>query len=219
MLAVEDARKFAEAAISIFAIVNPIGSLPLLMSLTEGAEPHERKRLVRIASVAAVGIICVVAVAGDFLLRHVFNVEMPEFTLGGGLLLMAFGIRNVLGATAGLAAENPARAEQHRIAMAVSPIACPMLVGPGAIVTVMLIAQNHGQENAVYGVFYALGACLGAFVFVTLILNFSHVIFRFLGSVATLAIARIMQIFIVAIGTKFVINALKDLFPAIAGKG
>ena len=128
MLAVEEIRKFAEAAISIFAIVNPVGSLPLLMSLTEGAEPRERKRLVRIASAAAVGIICVVAVAGHFLLASVFNLEIAQFALGGGLLLMAFGIRNILGATAGLKAENPAQAEQHRVAMAVSPIACPMLV-------------------------------------------------------------------------------------------
>ena len=212
MLALEDARKFAEAAISIFAIVNPVGSLPLLISLTEGAEERQRRRLIRIASAAAVGIICVVAVAGHFLLKSVFNLEIAQFTLGGGLLLMAFGIRNILGATAGLKAENPAQAEQVRVAMAVSPIACPMLVGPGAIVTTMLIAQNHG-------VCYALGACLAAFVFVTLILNFSQVLYRFLGPIATLAIARIMQIFIVAIGTKFVINALKDLFPAIAGKG
>ena len=128
MLALEDARKFAEAAISIFAIVNPVGSLPLLISLTEGAEERQRRRLIRIASAAAVGIICVVAVAGHFLLTSVFNLEIAQFTLGGGLLLMAFGIRNILGTTAGLAAENPAQAEQHRIAMAVSPIACPMFV-------------------------------------------------------------------------------------------
>jgi multiple antibiotic resistance protein len=211
MLAAEDIRRFSEAVISVFAIVNPVGSLPLLISLTEGAEERQRKRLVRIASLAAVGIICVVAIAGHFLLSTVFNLEIAQFTLGGGLILMAFGIQDILGARSD-PRPNSAQAEQARLAMAVSPIACPMLVGPGAIVTTMLIAQNHG-------VFYALGACLCAFVFVTIILNFSRVLYRFLGPIATLAVARVMQIFIVAIGARFVINALKELFPAIASKG
>lgn len=208
----EEVRKFAEAAISIFAIVNPIGSLPLLIALTEGTDQRQRKRLVRIASVAALAIICTVAVAGDFLLRHVFNVEIDQFTLGGGLLLIVFGIRNILEGPPALGAESRAEAEHRKIVAAVSPIACPMLVGPGSIVTAMLIARQHGVP-------YALGACLAAFLFVTLILNFSHVLYRVMGPIVTLAVGRIMQIFIVAIGTKFVVGAVWKLFPLLASKG
>jgi multiple antibiotic resistance protein len=207
----EEVRKFAEAAISVFAIVNPIGSLPLLIGLTEGVTDAQRKRLVRIAGVAALAIVCAVAVAGDFLLKNVFGLEIDQFTLGGGLLLVVFGIRNILGGPRTDGPEEGLHAEHSRVVMAVSPIACPMLVGPGTIVTVMLIARQHH-------VVYALGACLAAFVFVTLILNYSHVLFRLMGPIVTLAVGRILQIFIVAIGTKFVVRSLWALFPVLAQK-
>jgi multiple antibiotic resistance protein len=211
MFSWESVQEFSKAAISVFAIVNPIGALPLLMSLTEGVDERQRKRLVRIASVAALGIICAVAVGGDFLLDDVFQVKIDQFTLGGGLLMIVFGIRSMVGSPAAMRAESAADAEKRKIVMAVSPIACPMLVGPGAIVTAMLIARQHGP-------LYALGACLAAFVAVTIIMNFSHVLHRILGPVVTLAVGRILQIFIVAIGTQFVVRALTNLFPALAAK-
>jgi multiple antibiotic resistance protein len=211
MIEWEAVREFSKAAISIFAIVNPIGALPLLISLTEGADSRQRKRLIRIASVVALGIICTVAVGGDFLLDNVFRVKIDQFTLGGGLLLIVFGIRSMVASPGALRAESAADAERRKIVMAVSPIACPMLVGPGAIVTAMLVARQHGP-------LYALGACLAAFAVVTLILNFSHVLYRVMGPVVTLAVGRILQIFIVAIGTQFVVRALTNLFPALAAK-
>ena len=211
MIGWDEVREFSKAAISIFAIVNPIGALPLLASLTEGTEPAQRKRLVRVASVAALAVICTVAVAGDFLLSSIFQVQIDQFTLGGGILLIVFGIRSMIVSTATLKAETAVEAEQRKLMLAVSPIACPMLVGPGAIVTAMLIARQHGP-------IYALAACLAAFVFVFLILNFSHVLYRIMGPIVTLAVGRILQIFIVAIGTQFVVRAVQQLFPALAAK-
>lgn len=208
---VEAARVFAEAAMSIFAIVNPIGSLPFLVALTEGTNADQRKRLIRIACVTAVAIVSVIAVGGNFLLRNMFQVKISEFAFGGGLLLIVVGIRSIL--------EDPTEGEvkpstgldSRRIVMAVSPIACPLLVGPGTIVTTLLIANQHG-------VLYALGACLAAFVFVVLILNYSHVLFKLMGPVITLAVGRVMDIFIVAIGVQFLFNALREVFPMLGGK-
>lgn len=206
-----DIQKFVEAVISIFAIVNPIGSLPFLVSLTRHTQPLQRKRLVRIAGVTALTIVCAIAVAGNFLLNVAFGVSMSEFAFGGGLLLIVVGIRSVLEESAdeeedALAGEA---ADRRKVIMAVSPIACPLLVGPGAIVTTMLIVNQ-------YGVLYALGACLTAFVFVILILNYSHVLFRLMGPVVTLAVGRIMDIFIVAIGVRFVFGAVIKLLPGLA---
>jgi multiple antibiotic resistance protein len=208
MIGWEEIREFSKAAISIFAIVNPVGALPLLMGITEGEEPRQRKRLVRVASVAALAVISVTAVAGDFLMETVFQVHINQFTLGGGILLIVFGIRNMLVPPTALKAESASESEHRKVLLAVSPIACPLLVGPGAIVTAMLISRQHSP-------LYALGACLAAFVFVALILNFSHVLYRVLGPIVTLAVGRILQIFIVAIGTQFIVRAVLELFPAL----
>jgi len=204
----EGIRGFAEAAMSLFVIVDPIGSLPFLVSLTAGTSDPQRKRLVRIAGVAALAIICAIAVAGNFLLHTVFHVSIDEFAFGGGLLLVVVGVRGILKEPE--ESEITGQGDSRRVVMAVSPIACPLLVGPGAIVTTTLIVYQHG-------IVYGLGACLTAFTFVILILNYSHLLFKLMGPVVTLAIGRIMDVFIVAIGVQFLVKAIKAIFPAIAG--
>ena len=212
MLTAEQVRVFGEAAISIFAIVNPIGGLPVFVSLTEDTPPQERRRVFRLAGVTALVIICVMALAGQFLMNDVFQVGMEEFAFGGGLLLAVIGIRSLLEAPeqrqAALADEGARRLMQTRLA--VSPIASPLLVGPGAIVNVMLVVNQHGR-------LFALGACLAAFVFVILILNYAHIIYRLMGRVVSLAIGRVMEIFIVAIGVKFCFQAVAKVFPGLVG--
>jgi len=200
--------------ISIFAIVNPFGILPVLVSLTSDLEPAPRTRLLRTASVAAFMILAIMAVAGDFLLRTVFHIHLEEFAFGGGLMLIVVGIHNLLGrggVEANHAASGPREAGvnySERIALAVSPIACPLLVGPGAIVTVMLIVNRSG-------VGFGLGASLVAFLFVVLVMQSANAAFRLLGPVILMAIGRVMQIFIVAIGVHFVFTSLAQMFPTL----
>jgi len=92
--------------------------------------------------------------------------------------------------------------------LAVTPIASPLLVGPGSIVNVMLIDNQQGR-------LFALGACVVAFVGVILILNYAHVLYRLMGRIGALAVGRMMQIFIVAIGIKFCFGALAKVFPVL----
>jgi len=207
---IEAARVFSEAAISIFAIVNPIGGLPAFVALTEDVPKAERRRLFRLAGVAALVIICLMALAGQVLMHNVFHVTMQEFAFGGGLLLVVIGMRGILQdpkPASGPAADADA---QRRLAMrlAISPIASPLLVGPGSIVNVMLLANEHGR-------LFAVAACLTAFVFVILILNYAHVVYRLMGQVAALAFGRVMQIFIIAIGVKFCFQAAVKVFPGL----
>jgi len=212
MTTIEQIQVFGEAAVSIFAIVNPIGGLPVFVSLTEDTPPHERRRLFRLAGLTALVIICVMALAGQFLMQIVFQVGMEEFAFGGGLLLVVIGIHSLLerpeSRHAALDDEEGRRQRQTRLA--VSPIASPLLVGPGAIVNVMLVVNQHGR-------LFALGACLAAFVFVILVLNYAHLIYRVMGRIVSLAIGRVMEIFIVAIGVKFCFQAVAKVFPGLLG--
>ncbi len=95
--------------------------------------------------------------------------------------------------------------------MAVSPIALPLLVGPGSIANVMLITQHFGR-------LYAVLACLGGFAGVFLVLHFSGRLYRLMGRVGTLAVGRVMQIFIVAFGVKFCFRSLVSILQT-AGIG
>jgi len=95
--------------------------------------------------------------------------------------------------------------------LAVSPIAIPLLAGPGTIVTVILF---QGQ----YGHVFALSVCLLVFGVTFLVLNFAGGIRRLFGPVGMLAVSRVMQIFIIAIGVSFMFDGLRKSFPALLGQ-
>lgn len=205
-------RSFGEAVISIFAIVNPIGGLPIFVALTEDSETQERRRLFRLAGIAALVIVCVMALAGQFLLEVVFQIEVRELLFGGGLLLVVIGIQDLVRvpeSRRAAAVESQEQRRVERLGLAISPIASPLLAGPGCIVTVMLLVGQHGR-------FFALAACLVAFFFVILILNFAHVVYRLMGRLVALAVGRVMEIFIVAIGVKFCYLGIIQAFPWLA---
>ncbi|MCE5325729.1 MAG: MarC family protein [Planctomycetaceae bacterium] len=202
-------RAFGEAAVSIFAIVNPVGGLPVFISLTADVSDSDRRKLLRLAGVAALAIILVMALSGHFLLTTVFQISIDELTFGGGLMLVVIGIRYIVQGTQQrqrTASQDVKAVDQ--IGLAISPIASPLLVGPGTIVNVMLIVSRHGP-------LFAVIACLAAFVFVILILNYANVLYRLMGPLVSLAVGRVMEIFIVAIGVKFCFSAIQHVFPAL----
>lgn len=223
---------FLQSVITIFAIVDPVGSLPIFVGLTEGVNQQERRRVFRLAGVIAFALICIMAIAGQYILKGVFGLGLDEFRVGGGLLLILVGVQGIMerpkkGQTPAtpepqaVADVTNALAAEH-VGLAVSPIAVPLLAGPGAIVTVMLIAN---RESATYGpvggVLYALAACSVCFIFVLAILNWAHVVFRLLGRIGTIAVARVMDIFIVAIGVRFIFdgtfNYIAQHLPRLGG--
>ncbi len=196
-------QQFTEAAISIFALVNPIGNLPVFASLTEDVPVVERRAVFRLAASTALGVIVAMALAGQVLVEMVFHLTLDEFAFAGGLVLVVVGIRRIVSESPG-----PRPAMTHadsRITLAVSPIALPLLVGPGSIANVMLITQHFGR-------LYAVLACLTGFSGVFLVLHFSGRLYRLMGRVGTLAVGRVMQIFIVAFGVKFCFRSLVSIF-------
>ncbi|MBI5722999.1 MAG: MarC family protein [Planctomycetes bacterium] len=220
--------QFGEACVSIFAIVNPIGNLPVFLGLTENIPMSNRRRLLRLASLVALAVLCVMAVCGKFLLQDVFHIGIEEFMFGGGVLLIVVGVKNVLADEtrySRLAKKpseiNPAEVNDQSIRLAVTPMACPLLVGPGAMVTVMLIVSKYGAAygNILFGAIYGVAACAATFAVVMLILNYADVLFRIMGPIGSLIIGRLMQIFIVAIGVHFAFKALTMAFPAFARAG
>jgi multiple antibiotic resistance protein len=106
--------------------------------------------------------------------------------------------------------DDPDIRRRENAKLAVSPIAVPLLVGPGSIVTVMLASDQ-------YGALFALAACIVTFVFVMLVLSFTHRAYRLMGRTGSLAIGRVMQIFIIAIGVKFCMRSLASMFPQLVG--
>ena len=193
-------RELLDSVIFLFAIVDAPGNLPVFLELTAGMDRRLQRRVYDVATIAGFVIIVVFAVAGRFVLKSVFQIEVPEFQIAGGLLLAAVGVHAMV---AGRGESEPRRT--HGLEIAAVPLACPLLVGPGAIVTTMLIVERHGEAHAMLA---------GAIVFALsrLIFWLDEPIRRVLGNLGLLILSRIMRIFIVAIGVHFIVAGIKAAF-------
>lgn len=207
-----DISGFAEAVVSIFVIINPLGNLPLFAGLAEEVPDSEKRRVFHLAGLVAFCIISAFAVVGKYVMRDVFHITIAEFTFGGGLLLVVIGIFNIMAQSRPPAhstdPQDPTAVADLEITLAVSPIAFPLLVGPGSIVTVMLIVDHHGS-------LYGIAASATAFIFVMAVLHWSDRLIKLMGRVGAVAIGRVLQIFIVAIGVHFIFTALTHAFPIL----
>ncbi len=166
----------------------------------------------RITGVVALVTVLVMAVLGQFVLDYVFRISFESFMVGGGLLLVVVGVKNIIfGENPNPAADcginGPKERREQLVLRAVCPLACPLLVGPGSIVTSMLIVQDP-----TLGIGWGLIAIALAFSVVLIVLNWGHLIMKIFGRFGPLIVARITMIFVTAIGVEFMVRGLKSLF-------
>ena len=192
-----------DSIILLFAIVNPPGNLPFIIEMTGAMDPATRTRAHNPATLAGFSVLVVFALIGRFVLARVFQISVSEFQIAGGILLMAVGIHSMLGPG------RQAAEASGGIEVAVSPIAVPLLVGPGAIVTAMLIVERGGVGQA-------LLASAVVFGLVRVFFWLAEPIRRVLGRFGLMILSRVMRIFIVAIGVHFVLMGIRTTFNLAA---
>lgn len=180
--------------IALFIIVDPIGNIPIFMSLTEELSKDQRKRVFRTAVIVGVLLLLAFAIAGQQILTF-FGISMYSFMIAGGILLLIIAIKLLI---AGGWEEFNVTPES----IGAVPMACPLLVGPGAITTTILNLQSSGLVITLVSVVLI-------FAIVWLILNFIEPIYRFLGKTGSLVISRVMALLIAAIAVQYILQGIR----------
>ena len=193
---------FVKSLVSLFIIVDPLGNIPIFLSLTSDIGDAERKKAFRKAVLTSFFILIIFGLLGDSLL-HLFDVSVAGFQVAGGILLFVLSMQLLI---RGAWEEKHADPESRGII----PIAFPLLAGPGAITTVILILQRYGVLTSIFSV---LVVSLMNFI----ILEFSEKFFRLLGKTGSAVISRITAVFISAIAAEYIITGAKALISSPAG--
>lgn len=130
---------------SLLAIVNPLGVIPIFVSLTRSSTEQERRHIARTTGIAVAVILLVAALIGKFLLNF-FGISIASFKVGGGILLLLMSVA-MMQAKHTQSKQTPEEAEEaeEKESIAVVPIAMPLLAGPGAISTVIIYAHTSFQ--------------------------------------------------------------------------
>lgn len=196
------------AFVTLFVVIDPIGLGPLFVALTQGATAAERRRIAVTGVVVAAGILTVFGLAGDSVLSFL-GISMAAFRISGGMLLFLIALDMVFEKRT--ARREQKAAEEERAPAndpSVFPLATPLLAGPGAIASIILLAGAHQGDLAgqamIFGVLYAL------LLLVLVGFFLGGVIERVLRRTGALVVTRLFGMLLAALSVQFVLDGLAE---------
>lgn len=199
--------------IALFAIVNPIGSVPIFISATDGWSSQDRKRIARTVAFTVFLVLSLSAVLGDKILAF-FSISIPSFQVGGGILLMLIAISMMHGKLSeARQTREEAIAVAEREAIAIVPLSIPLLAGPGAISSMIIAAQ---QSPGLVGQFTLVLPIAVICLLIWIALSLSTNIAERMGTIGINVVTRLMGLILAAMAVEFIAHGLQGLFPQLA---
>jgi multiple antibiotic resistance protein len=203
---------FGTVFMAFFAIINPIANAPLFLGLTEDLDAAQRRGVAIQAIVLAFVIIAAFTILGREIFS-LFGITLPAFRIAGGILIALVGYQLLQGKESSIHTPSPddnAGSQDAALGIAVSPLALPILAGPGAIAT----AMSFAAESTVPEVTRVLIA-LALVCAINLVAFFgSASLVRFLGQNGIKVVSRLMGLILAVIGTQMLIAGIRG---AVAG--
>ena len=194
---------FGEAFVTLFVIMDPLGTVPVFLALTAGRTGRSRARAARQAVLVSLGVIVSFAVFGQQILDYL-GIGIPALQGAGGLLLLLVALDLLTGR-----AEDPQQVEDVNVALV--PLGTPLLAGPGAIVaTIVFVQRSDGWMDYLV---LAL-AILAVHVTLFLSLRFSGVIIRVIRDSGIVLVSRIAGLLLSAIAVQLVANSILGFIDA-----
>ena len=193
------------AFVTLLFIIDPFAVVPVYLTLTERfseeSRAHIRRKAVLIALVLLIGF----AVSG-MKFFELFGITLPAFQIAGGLLLLILGVTQLNAEKSKVTATEQDEG-LSRDDISVFPLATPLLAGPGAISTVILLVTKAESGIRFAELLVAITACM---VVGFLVLKFSSLLYRALGNTGLNLLSRIMGIVLTAVAVQFVLNGLRE---------
>jgi len=205
-----DFTEYSKIFISLFAIVDPIGIIPIIIALTAGYTAQKREQVGRVASLTVFLILLVALFVGTALLNF-FAISIHSFRTAGGILILLMAINMLLGDKPKMTREKSNEGDATA-SVAIVPLSTPLLAGPGAISTVILDAHK-GAGMGHIGVMAMILLLLSVSVWLTFLI--APWVSQRLGKVGSNIVTRLMGLLLAAIAVEFIAGGLRGLFPVL----
>ena len=189
-----------KATLVLFIIVDPFGNVPIFMGLTEKLTDSERRKIFNTAILVGIALLLVFAFTGQEIFL-IFGISINSFQVAGGLLLLITSLKILV---SGSLYESTDTVE----GLGAVPIAMPLLVGPGAITTTILNLQS-------YGILVTIVSVLIVMLLTWLILRYVNQIYRVLGRIGSVVIARVMSLLLAAIAVQFILVGITHYLATV----
>ena len=202
--------------VALFLIIEPFGLVPVFISLLEDFREKDKLKMIRMAIIIATVVLLVLTVSGN-LIFQILRINMYSFKIAGGILLLIISIEMLFGKKTRSRPTSEElddmEADMERKDIAIAPMAVPLLTGPGAITTGIVLFDSAGTlENRIFLIINILLVFAVSYT----ILSKSVSIYNTLGKTGTRIIARVMGLMLSSISVEFIISGISE---AIASGG
>jgi len=188
---------------SFFAVMNPIANTPIFLGLTAGENKESKKKIAKTATITAFIIVVSFVIAGKYIFE-LFGLTIPAFKITGGILIFYIGFQMLMSQKSKIHSSD----SEDKSNIAISPLAIPILAGPGTIVAAMNNVTNASLVHIGIIIFiFALMIYLTYLAF-----SFSDLIVKKIGTNLISVIGKLMGLVLSIIGTGMVIDGIKLTF-------
>ncbi len=207
-----DWAEYTKFFLALLVIVNPIGAVPVFVSMTAQNSAEERKRIARVASISVAIVLIVAALGGEPLLTF-FGITIASFKVGGAILILLLAI-SMMHATPTGEKQTPEEAREavDKESIAVVPLAIPLLSGPGAISTTIIYATERSSLGHVGSI---IVCCLLASLATWVALRAATPVSQWLGKTGVNIAIRLMGLLLAAVAVEIFASGLLVLLPGL----
>lgn len=206
-----DTAFLVSAFVTLFVVIDPIGLTPVFIALTPGLTAQQRRAIAIRATVIAAGLLFLFAFLGEQVLGFI-GISMPAFRIAGGILLFLTAL-DMLFERRTKRREDQADVEDVPDP-SVFPIAIPLIAGPGAIASIILLA---GQAEGPVGMASVLGVMVAVLIIVFLLFLSAPLIERALGKTGIVVVTRLLGMLLAALSVQFVLDGIRGFGLALSG--
>lgn len=192
------------AFVTMFVVIDPPGLAPLFVALTQGLPAQARRAIALRACITATCVLAVFALFGEAVLNFV-GISMPAFRVAGGILLFLTAL-DMLFERRTKRREDRAETDDHHDP-SVFPLGIPLIAGPGAIASIILLA---GQRPGLEGLTIAFAVTLAVILLALLLFLASSLLERLLGRTGINVVTRLLGMLLAALSVQFVLDGLRD---------
>lgn len=195
------------AFVTFIVIINPSGIIPIFISLTRVNSAAQRAKIARKATIISLILLPIFTFVGDYLLDSL-GISIPSFRIAGGILLLLAAIDMVVARHSGISSTTPDEQQEalQRDDISVFPLAIPLIAGPGALVSaVILMREVEGDIIMQLGLIAVL-VIVVMIMYICLLL--AEPISKFLGVTGSNVLGRVFGIILVALAVQFIIDGL-----------
>ena len=197
---------FVATFIFFFAVIDPIGTVPVFIALTRHYDSAAKKRIALVAVAASAGILLFFVAAGELLL-NAMGIPLPAFQIAGGIILFLFALSMIFGESK---PEEEVKLVESQHETAIFPLAVPSIAGPGTMLAAVMMTEKtkFGVWEQVQTASVMIGVLLLTYIFILA----SEFINKFIGKSGAGVISRVMGVILAALATSNALTGIRAYF-------